>query len=146
MNKKLHRYLSLVLPPPIFPQGCACVCARAGTFHLSPVQKSPLRQGCACEPLPLLFLHGELVDPAEFGVAVLAGDVPHHVTTGEHLALLDLTVDSHQSPVSSRQSPGHHSSTSAVASRQSISNTAKASQAQTPRNTDQQAFTVSNRT
>lgn len=35
---------------------------------------------------------GKLVDPAQFAVAVLAADVPHHVSAREHDSILHLTV------------------------------------------------------
>ncbi|TRY95350.1 hypothetical protein DNTS_035033 [Danionella cerebrum] len=40
----------------------------------------------------LAVLCGKLVDPAELTVAVFAADVSNHVTTGQHDAVLDLTV------------------------------------------------------
>lgn len=40
----------------------------------------------------LAVLRGELVDPAQFAVTVLAADVPHHVSAGEHHSVLHLTV------------------------------------------------------
>lgn len=40
----------------------------------------------------LAVLCGELVDPAQFAVAVLAADVPYHVSTGEHDPILHFTV------------------------------------------------------
>lgn len=40
----------------------------------------------------LTFLRGELVHPAQFAVAVLAADVPHHVSPCQHHSVLNLTV------------------------------------------------------
>lgn len=40
----------------------------------------------------LAVLCGELVDPAQFAVAVFAADVSHHVAAGEHDAVLDFAV------------------------------------------------------
>lgn len=40
----------------------------------------------------LAFLSGELVHPAQLAVAVLAADVPHHVSSGEHHSVLHLAV------------------------------------------------------
>ena len=37
---------------------------------------------------PLVVLGGKLIDPAQLGPAVLAADVPHHVTACQHDAVL----------------------------------------------------------
>lgn len=42
--------------------------------------------------VPLTVLSGELVDPPQLAVAVLAADVPHHVPAGEHHSVLHLAV------------------------------------------------------
>ena len=42
--------------------------------------------------VPLRLLGGELVHPAQLGVAVLAVDVPDHVSAGEHDPVLDVAV------------------------------------------------------
>lgn len=41
--------------------------------------------------VPLAILSSKLVDPAKFGVAVLAGHVAHHVAAGQHHTILHLT-------------------------------------------------------
>ena len=38
----------------------------------------------------LILLGGKLVNPAELGVTVFAGDVSHHVSAGQHDPVLDL--------------------------------------------------------
>lgn len=40
----------------------------------------------------LTFLCSKLVHPAQFAVAVLAADVPHHVSPRQHHSVLHLTV------------------------------------------------------
>ena len=40
----------------------------------------------------LAFLSGEFVHPAQLAVAVLAADVPHHVSAGQHDSVLHLAV------------------------------------------------------
>lgn len=40
----------------------------------------------------LTFLRGELVHPAQFAVAVLAANVPHHVSSCQHDSVLHLAV------------------------------------------------------
>lgn len=40
----------------------------------------------------LAFLRGKLVHPAQLTVAVLAADVPHHVSPCQHDPVLDLAV------------------------------------------------------
>lgn len=42
--------------------------------------------------IALALLCRKLVHPAQFAVAVLAADVPHHVSSGEHDAVLDFTL------------------------------------------------------
>ena len=50
----------------------------------------------------LVLFGGELIDPTEFGVAVLAGDVAHHMASGQHHSVLHFTINrlSHQSDIS----------------------------------------------
>jgi len=40
--------------------------------------------------VPLRLLRRELVDPAKLGIAILAGDITHHVTPRQHHAILHL--------------------------------------------------------
>lgn len=40
----------------------------------------------------LTFLCGKLIHPAQLAVAVLAADIPHHVSSSKHDSILDLTV------------------------------------------------------
>lgn len=40
----------------------------------------------------LALLGGKLVHPAEFAVAVLAADIPHHVSSCQHDSVLHLAV------------------------------------------------------
>ena len=42
--------------------------------------------------VPLTVLSGKLVNPAQLAVAVLAADVPHHVSPREHHSVLHLAV------------------------------------------------------
>lgn len=42
--------------------------------------------------VPLTVLGSKLVDPAQLAVAVLAADVPHHVSAGKHHSVLHLAV------------------------------------------------------
>lgn len=42
--------------------------------------------------IPLTILGSKLIDPTQFAVAVLAADVPHHVSAGKHHSVLDLAV------------------------------------------------------
>ena len=55
-------------------------------LHQRPLQDhSPLL-------VPLVVLGGELVHPAQFSIAVLAEDVPHHVAAGQHHPVHHLAV------------------------------------------------------
>lgn len=42
--------------------------------------------------VPLTVLSSKLIDPTQLAVAILAADVPHHVSAGEHHSVLHLTV------------------------------------------------------
>lgn len=42
--------------------------------------------------VPLTVLSGKLVDPTQLAVAVLATDIPHHVSPGEHHSVLHLAI------------------------------------------------------
>lgn len=53
--------------------------------------QSPL-QDYAPFLVTLIVLRGKFVNPSEFGVAVLAGHIPDHVTAGEHDSVLNLAV------------------------------------------------------
>lgn len=53
--------------------------------------KGPLQDDAALL-ITLAILCGELIDPAQFAVAVLAADVTYHVSARQHHPILDLTV------------------------------------------------------
>lgn len=42
--------------------------------------------------VPLTVLSSKFVDPTQLAVAVLAADIPHHVSAGEHHSVLHLAV------------------------------------------------------
>ena len=55
------------------------------------VNESPFEDDLALL-VALVVLGGELVDPAQLGVAILAGHVANHVATSEHHSVLHLAV------------------------------------------------------
>lgn len=54
--------------------------------HQRPLQDDPTLL------IALAFLGGKLVHPAQLAIAVLAADIPHHVSSCQHDSVLHLTV------------------------------------------------------
>ena len=71
--------------------GCCC-CSRGDGVLFDPVcfdDEGPLEDDPALL-VPLVLLRGVLVHPAQFRVAILAENVTHHVTAGQHGTVLHL--------------------------------------------------------